>query len=168
MFSGRFHSETIEDANYFFICIRYIHQNPVKARICNKIDEYKFTSIHAYKKDKGNYLLLVDTEYILRQIDRKKFIEFNKQIAHDKCMDVIESKMKDEEIAKMLYEISKCKNHKEWDQMSEAKKVYYIISMIDYGVPLMQLVRVSGLSYGKIQRLMKGKEGTTKNLTYEP
>ena len=61
VFNDRYHSENVENVKYFLTCLRYIHQNPIKAGICNKTYEYKFSSIHAYRRDKGNYLDLVNT-----------------------------------------------------------------------------------------------------------
>ena len=52
VFNGRYHSENVENVKYFLTCIRYIHQNPVKAGICNKTYDYKFSSIHSYRRDK--------------------------------------------------------------------------------------------------------------------
>ena len=64
VFNDRYHSENVENVKYFLTCLRYIHQNPIKAGICNKTYEYKFSSIHAYRRDKGNYLDLVNTKFI--------------------------------------------------------------------------------------------------------
>ena len=64
VFNDRYHSENAENVKYFLTCLRYIHQNPIKAGICNKTYEYKFSSIHAYRRDKGNYLDLVNTKFI--------------------------------------------------------------------------------------------------------
>ena len=38
LFQDRFKSEPVEDDAYFLTVLRYIHQNPVKARICKKAD----------------------------------------------------------------------------------------------------------------------------------
>lgn len=45
VFNDRYHSENVENVKYFLTCLRYIHQNPIKAGICNKTYEYKFSSI---------------------------------------------------------------------------------------------------------------------------
>ena len=48
LFQDRFKSETVENETYFLTVIRYIHQNPVKAGICEKIDDYKYSSFQEY------------------------------------------------------------------------------------------------------------------------
>ena len=40
----RFKSEPIEDEKYLLTTIRYIHENPVKAGMVEKIDEYEYSS----------------------------------------------------------------------------------------------------------------------------
>lgn len=118
VFNDRYHSETVENVKYFLTCLRYIHQNPIKAGICNKTYEYKFSSIHAYRRDKGKYLDLVNTK-------------------------------------------------KEYLQASEEEKVIAILNLIDYSIPLMQLSRVTGFYYNKLQKLRIGKDGNTVSLTYK-
>ena len=48
LFQDRFKSETVDNETYFLTVIRYIHQNPVKAGICEKIDDYKYSSFQEY------------------------------------------------------------------------------------------------------------------------
>ena len=46
LFRERFKSEPVNDMAYFVILLRYIHQNPVKAGIVNKVNDYEFSSWH--------------------------------------------------------------------------------------------------------------------------
>jgi len=41
LFQDRFKSENVETTSYFLTVVRYIHQNPVKAGIVNRVDEWK-------------------------------------------------------------------------------------------------------------------------------
>lgn len=167
VFNDRFHSEPIENIKYFLTCIRYIHQNPVKAMICEKTYNYKFSSIHAYRNAKGNYLELVDTKYVLDKFGKDYFLKWNEEYNNDRCMDVMCNKMTDMEVTKMLYDIMKINGKKEYLQKSEAEKVVAILKLIDYSIPMMQLARVSGIYYNKIQKLRVGKVGETISLTYK-
>ena len=58
LFQDRFKSEPVEDDTYFLTVIRYIHQNPVKASICSKPENYKFSSYTEYTLGEK----IVDTE----------------------------------------------------------------------------------------------------------
>ena len=48
LFQDRFKSELLEDDVYFSTVLRYIHQNPVKAGICKKPEDYKYSSYREY------------------------------------------------------------------------------------------------------------------------
>ncbi len=52
LFQDRFRSEVIEDKDYFFTVVRYIHNNPVKAGIVKHIGDYKYSSAIEYLAEK--------------------------------------------------------------------------------------------------------------------
>ena len=51
LFQDRFRSEPVESAEYFLTLLRYIHQNPLKAGLVEKVDDYKWSSWKEYKMD---------------------------------------------------------------------------------------------------------------------
>ncbi|MGN0141776.1 MAG: REP-associated tyrosine transposase [Roseburia sp.] len=48
LFQNRFHSECVESERYFWNCINYIHNNPVKAQIVERPEEYGYSSYQEY------------------------------------------------------------------------------------------------------------------------
>jgi len=56
VFQNRFRSECIEDENYFWNCLKYIHLNPVKAYMTSNPWEYKYSSMRDYKYKKNEIL----------------------------------------------------------------------------------------------------------------
>lgn len=56
VFQGRFKSECVENISYFWSCVRYIHNNPVKSKIVEQADQYEFSSIKAYLKQKSQII----------------------------------------------------------------------------------------------------------------
>jgi len=48
LFQDRFKSEVVEDNRYFLGVLRYIHQNPVKAGMVQKIEAYPWSSYREY------------------------------------------------------------------------------------------------------------------------
>ena len=114
VFNDRYHSEPVEKIKYFITCLRYIHQNPVKAMLCDKTYKYKFSSIHAYRKETSNYLEIVDTSYMYKKFDKKEFLKWNEIDNHDRCMDIMLNKMSDSEVAKLLYKIMNVNGKKEY------------------------------------------------------
>ena len=167
VFNDRYHSENVENVKYFLTCLRYIHQNPIKAGICNKTYEYKFSSIHAYRRDKGNYLDLVNTKFIKEKFDNDEFLKWNELDNHDRCMEIMNNRLTDDDVTKLLYKYMNINTKKEYLQANEEEKVIAILNLIDYSIPLMQLSRVTGFYYNKLQKLRIGKDGNAVSLTYK-
>lgn len=49
VWQGRFRSNVIEGEHYILECIDYIHNNPVRAKIVEKIIDYLWSSYHFYQ-----------------------------------------------------------------------------------------------------------------------
>ena len=77
VFQDRFKSEPVEGDRYLLSVVRYIHNNPIKAQIVEKAEDYKWSSYRTYLKQYPSEEELVDTPFILDIItnDRKKAIE---------------------------------------------------------------------------------------------
>ena len=65
VFQGPFHTSIVEKEAYLLIASRYIHLNPVRARLCKSASEYTWTSMKAYLDPAGDPLHLVDVQLIL-------------------------------------------------------------------------------------------------------
>ena len=77
LFQDRFKSEPINSDGYFLAVLRYIHQNPVKAGLCNDVSEYKWSSYCDYMNDSG----ITDIEFGLSLFNKDKkraTLEFKK------------------------------------------------------------------------------------------
>ena len=48
LFRNRYRTEAIYDIKYLINCIKYIHDNPVKAKIVKRCEEYKYSSYNSY------------------------------------------------------------------------------------------------------------------------
>lgn len=94
VFQDRFKSENIADDKYLISAVRYIHNNPVKARICKFAMGYKWSSINLYLNYEKGLLLLPEIKDVLGifsdniHIAKMKFIEFSGQISDDMFIDM--------------------------------------------------------------------------------
>ena len=52
VFRDRYKAEGIYTENHLYSCIKYIHNNPVKANLCMLMKEYKYSSYNEYLKEK--------------------------------------------------------------------------------------------------------------------
>lgn len=65
LFQDRFRSEVIDSERQFLACARYIHNNPVKAGICQRPEAYKWSSYREYIGKSTTKLLTRDLMYSL-------------------------------------------------------------------------------------------------------
>lgn len=93
VFQDRFKSEEIEDEEYLLSVIRYIHQNPIKAGMAGRLQEYKWSSYLEYVgKDKKR--AITDTKFVLGIFDEdpitavKEFKNFNRQEITERFLDI--------------------------------------------------------------------------------
>lgn len=67
VFQGRYKAVLVQDERYMLKLLRYVHQNPVRAGICKKVEEYKWSSDIYYRKNiKG----IVNTEVVYEMLDK--------------------------------------------------------------------------------------------------
>ena len=111
LFQDRFRSEKVEKDDYLLAVIRYIHQNPLKAGMVKRIEEWKWSSCLEYYGEKLYHHDLLDNELILKlfadnnDLAKIMFKEFNEAINEDRCLeDNKRIRLTDEEA---VYEIKK-------------------------------------------------------------
>ena len=123
LFQDRYRSENVDSDEYLMAVVRYIHQNPVKAGLVKRADEWKWSSCIGYYGKQYYLPMLLDSELILskfsedKDISIKRFIEYNEQENEDKFLDDrLRTRLTDEEardeIIKLIqgYEISQIKS----------------------------------------------------------
>ena len=72
LFQDRFRSEIIDDDPYLLEVSRYIHNNPVKAGIVEKPEDYRWSSYNVYVGKTVNSHKLLDTGKILASFSNQK------------------------------------------------------------------------------------------------
>lgn len=96
LFQDRFKSETIEDERYMMAVTRYIHNNPIKAGIVEKPEDYKWSSYKCYLAPDKPESRNVNTDVILSSISLdqtqaiNEFKRFSLQEDTNKFMDINE------------------------------------------------------------------------------
>lgn len=95
LFQGRYRSETIESEAKLLACVRYVHNNPVKAGMVRTPQEYCWSSYATYLQ-KQEPQSLVDTDYMLELFSNKtdvaknEFIKFSNLNESDSFLDIRE------------------------------------------------------------------------------
>ena len=143
LFQDRFKSEPVESDSYFLTVLRYIHQNPVKAKICKHAEEYSYSSMREYLK----HPVLADTSFALSMLPGTQFFEFHREVNDDKCMEMEEHfRLTDEDGKKLIFKIAKCKNATEFQQLEPVKRNACIRKLHENGMSIRQISRLTGIT----------------------
>jgi len=158
VFQDRFKSECVDNDSYLLTVIRYIHQNPVKAKIIEKPEYYKWSSCSIYYQNCGEKF--IESSVILsffnedENIARTQFRKFIEEPNKDQCLDDEEFiKISDEQLRLAIEEIldgnsiSTLKNMNKIERSALLKKIKKI-----KGATIRQISRVTGLGYNIIFR----------------
>ena len=78
LFQDRYKSEKIESDEYLLTVIRYIHQNPVKAKIVKRAEEWRWSSCLGYYGKRVYPEALLDSNLILRMFSEDRNIAINR------------------------------------------------------------------------------------------
>ena len=152
LFQDRFKSEPIEDEKYLMTVIRYVHQNPLKAGMTQKVEDYKYSSYNEYADDTTE---LIDKDFVYEMISREGFIEYNKEHNDDKCLEIEDYtfRITDEDARKIIVKITGCENITEIQLYNKEERNKYIKKMKTKGLSIRQISRLTGISKGIIEKI---------------
>lgn len=164
LFQNRFNSKPVENNNYLINLVRYIHQNPEKARI-ELTEKYKWSSYFDYINLRKK---LVDIEYIYDLIDKDrkkailKFKEIHKQIIQpDTSEDILEYEIKNsldyEEIITCIDKkigIDKMKEIKKYNKKEKIKEIAKLSNI--KGVNSCQMAKILDVDVRIVREAFKG------------
>lgn len=151
LFQDRFKSEPVEDDAYLLTVLRYIHQNPVKAQICKRPQDYKYSSYAEYAGGSK----LTDTDFIYEIISKEEFLRYSNIKNDDACLDVpLEelTRITDEQAQKLMAKCSKCTNATQFQALDKTAKEKNICIMHSKGMSIRQISRLTGISVGVTRR----------------
>ena len=149
LFQDRFSSEPVEDDGYFVTALRYIHQNPTKAGMCESIGVYPWSSYNQYMTKTG----IVDTKLAFEIIGEKDFAACMTEMQNDKCLEDRSGRLRDDELAEQIESKFNVKaTAVQEEPRANMEKILREMLKTD-GVSTRQLSRVTGVSANIIWRL---------------
>lgn len=77
VFENRYFCSLVDTDAYLIWLLRYIHRNPVRAHICSKVDDYKWSSHYFYKNGINTF---VNTDFSLKIISSDKRLAINEYL----------------------------------------------------------------------------------------
>jgi len=144
LFQDRYKSEVVESDPYFVIVLRYIHQNPIKAGLCNLIKEYKWSSYKNYIGEGG----IIDIRLALGVIGKNNYERFMNENKDDICLDDNSQnrRLSDEELVIIIENKLKVKAIMIQNESKKARNELLREALKIDGVSTRQLSRVTGIS----------------------
>ena len=152
LFQDRFKSEPVDNDAYLLTVIRYIHQNPVKAGLCKKPEDYRWSSWREYLSEPW----ITDVSFTDALIDRAELIEFHKQEGQEKCLDVVDKpaiRLTDEQAKAILKKASGCSSAADFQKLTPIVRDKAIGALRDKHLSLRQISRLTGVSVMIVRRI---------------
>jgi putative transposase len=154
LFQDRYKSEPVETDSYFLTVLRYIHQNPIKARSVKGIERYPWSSYQEYITKPE----ICDTKFALKLFSKnyqealELWQRFNQAENNDQCLEYDDgTRMNDEEARELIQKIVGVKIPTEIQRYEKQKRNLTIKKLKDQSLPTRQLARLTGISYGVIR-----------------
>jgi len=155
LFQNRYNSEVVEDDRYLVTVVRYVHRNPLKAKMVKQIADYQWSSYESYLSSYKGISSDIDTQRIHAYFNQiEDFERFSKEENDDDCLEensvmkITDSKI--HEIVDLDYDWLKFSEMSANQRNEQIKKLHQ-----KTGASIRQLARVLGLGKGIIEKALK-------------
>ncbi|WP_371378061.1 transposase [Sporomusa aerivorans] len=154
LFQERFSSEAVETDSYFLTVLRYIHQNPAKAKLVANAADYNWSSYREYT-EKGK---IVDIHYALALFAGnsdeavRRFARFSRETNTDVCLEIQENKIKisDEDLRQIVRQQFGIEAIQVSHEIREKQEnILRVMKAVD-GASIRQIARIAGLPAARV------------------
>ena len=144
LFQDRYKSEAIHDDSYYLTALRYILNNPVKAGICVRAEEYPYSSAREYYAGESKGMTdITFAETITGGHDA--LMKFLTAPNEDVCMDDTQGRINDREAIEMLRETVGKKDLAVCKRAAAKDPEKFIPMLREAGLSIRQISRMTGL-----------------------
>ena len=157
LIGNRYKSEPVEDDSYYAELIKYIHLNPIKAKISKSIEDYPWCSYTDYLEESD---CLTDVDFLLSMLCKNEVTAQEEYIKmHEEREEMYFSiperkRLTDEQAKEKIRIILKDKKISELSQLSKDDRNRYIYLLRKDGdISIRQLERLTGISRGILSRV---------------
>lgn len=155
VFQDRYGSTAVENDAYLLTVLRYIHQNPVKAKVAENCHSYPFSSYAAYARGQDPFGI-AETGLALRMIGGlDRILQFFDQFGDDSPdLEIVHGKQTDDhQVEVALESLLSGKSRRELQNMGKVERDMILLRLKSMGgFSLRQMARVTGVSPATILR----------------
>ena len=151
LFQDRFKSEAVDNDEYFFMVLRYIHNNPVNAGMTKKPDEYVFSSYNDYINSCG----ITDRSKAMSMMTVKEFIRYHKEENKNTFLDISETsrvRLTNESAEEIICSTLNSYSIRDWEMLPNGEKHRIIKELKEKGVSIRQITALTGEKYSFVQK----------------
>ena len=157
LFQDRFRSEPVDSIEYFVTLLRYIHQNPVKAGIVENIADYQWSSWNEYiSPNNADSFCAAKTVYTRIPKDELNELVYTTLEEYEEILDIDSESPKqpsDDDVKDFLLHSEGISNPLMIQSLEKVRRNEVLIAAKRMGAGLRQLSRLTGVSFGVIQKL---------------
>lgn len=155
LFQDRFKSEPVNDDAYFLTVLRYIYQNPAKAALCKKAEEYHWSSYHELTA--SSTLRLTDSTKAMELLPRTELLAFLAAPAEEQFLDLTDNtRLTDREAGELVKKLCHLPNLAAFQQLPREKREQHLRKLSKHGCSIRQLSRLTGISKAMVEKAMRG------------
>ena len=155
LFQDRFRSENVETDPYYMTVLRYILQNPMKAGIVSRPEDYRWSSYLAYKYGRG---ALTDIQFAVDLFgSRETLLEYLAQENDDSVMDEPDHdwRLRDDAAREIIYRVTQCSSVSDFQKLDYEVQKGYAVKLYSEGLSMGQIARLTGMSKATVFRAAK-------------
>ena len=142
---------------YFTVLMRYIHQNPVKACIVERVKDYEYSSWGEYDGTVEPVFQICDVNTVLNRITFKELDEWvNDPLDDDVCCldndnERPRLRLSDDQVWQEIIKIAGVTCSSDFQKIDKTKQREALGQLRELGASVRQLERLTGISRGIIQ-----------------
>jgi REP element-mobilizing transposase RayT len=156
LFQDRFKSEPVENDSYFNVVLRYIHQNPVKAGLCQDAKSYRWSSAQLL----GRKTSRIDVNDLERIVPLSDFDSPADSSMETSVLEYGVGRRRghfENEALDLLQRVSGAKGATDFQRLPKSLQKDAVLKLRTAGIPIRQIARISGFSKGVVETLCKKK-----------
>ena len=148
LIASRYKSIAVEVDEYFIPLQRYIHQNPLRAGLVTKIEDYPYSSYNEYRVG-GEF---VTTALTLGMIERDEWIRIQQLVTDEMFEASGHIHLADEEVRRKIMRLANVSEPYEIGTWEKHKRDVMLQKLKTEGLSIRQIERATGISRGAIAK----------------
>ena len=166
VFQDRYKSEVINTVEHLLQAIRYIHNNPVKAKMVTKVSDYSWSSYKSYTENEDKLISSEDKQMIMDLFSGSivQFKKFHLEEEKNEFLEIQEDLEREREEKAMRIIRKYCEKYGIIDEKELGNKIdileeVVIELLISSHFPHRRIAELTGITRGKVHSIAKKFRG---------